>query len=166
MEPDNMIHRLQTDTSPETIKPGDKANPTFYYIPKMTSVQTGSLTVGAHSDTQSGWCYEKRQLYCFFFSLHLIWLKMPPNCRWHFVAHILSHCDHSHSKQKDEHIKEELSKFLSPAMFPSAFFFNAHFKSITSERVDRNVRIQKKMILFFCFLTCWWVFCVFYVKQT
>lgn len=68
MEPDNMIHRLQTATSPETIKPGDKTNPTFSYIPKMTSVQTGSLTVSAHSDTQSGWCYEKRQLYCFFLS--------------------------------------------------------------------------------------------------
>lgn len=33
-----------------------------------------------------------------------------------------------------------------------SIFFNAHFKSIASERVDRNAQIQKKMILFFLFL--------------
>lgn len=135
MEPDNMIYRLQTAASPETIKPGDKTNPTFSYIPKMTSAQTGSLTVGAHSDTQSGWCYEKRQLYCFFFSLS-IWYgwKCPPTAD-DISLLISSVIVIAHIQNKRTNIsKGNCPNFYHRLCFLQRFFFYAHFKSIASER--------------------------------
>lgn len=147
MEPDNMIHRLQTATSPETIKPWRQKRaqrfPTYqkWHLYKQGPWQ--SVHIQTH---RVGGAMKKDSWISFFFSPSDMVENSPPTAddilllisSVIVIAHI----------QKDKHIKGELSKFLSPAMFPSAFFC-AHFKSIASERFVRKAQIQKKMILFF-----------------
>lgn len=86
MEPDNMIHRLQTATSPETIKPGDKNEPNVFLHTKndiCTNRIPDSQCTFSHIEWVVLW---KKTAGFLFFSLHLIWLKIPPQLQMTFCC--------------------------------------------------------------------------------
>lgn len=155
MEPDNMIHRLQNATSPETIKPGDKNQPNVFLHTKTdicTNRIPDSQCTFRHTERVVLW--KKTAVLLFFFSPSDMFenapqLQMTFCCSYPQSLWSLTFKTKGRTYQRGIVQISVTGKFL----FPSAFFC-AHFKSIASERVDRN---WKENLLV--------GFCVFYAKK-